>query len=458
MFYLIARTRSSELFMLSILVMCFAVAFLAHSLGLSLALGAFLAGLIISETEFSHETLGNIIPFRDVFTSLFFISIGMLLNVKFLILHPGEVILIAASIVLLKSAAVCLVVLLLGFPVRTGILTGLALCQVGEFSFILFIRGAELGILEEQFYQFFLNVSIITMGITPFAIAIAPRLADLVYRLPMPSKLKAGFSKSRSAWESRRRARLKDHLIVVGFGLNGRNLARVAKTAAIPYVVIEMNPQTVRDEREEGERIFYGDASQVSVLEQADIRHARIVVVVISDPLANRRITATVRKENPKTFIIVRTRFVTEMKHLLDLGANEVIPEEFETSIEIFSRVLARYLIPRNEIERLISEVRAGGYEMFRTLSKQATFLPDLKVHLPDIEVNTFCVAERSHVVGKSLRQIELRKKYGITLLAIQRDDQVLTNPDADSVILAKDLVVVLSSPANLAEYCNLFL
>ena len=145
------------------------------------------------------------------------------------------------------------------------------------------------------------------------------------------------------------------------------------------------------------------------------------------------------------------------MKHLYDLGVNQVIPEEFETSIEIFSRVLAKYLIPRNEIERLIVEVRADGYEMFRTVSKESTFLHDLEVHFPDIEVNTFRVGEGSPIVGKSLRQIELRKKYGITLLAIQRDHQILSNPDADSVILAKDLVVVLSPPVNLADHCNLF-
>ena len=207
--FLIVRTRSSELFMLSILVMCFAVAFLTHSLGLSLALGAFLAGLIISETEFSHETLGNIIPFRDVFTSLFFISIGMLLDVNFLVLHPGQIILIALAVMILKSTLVGLIIMLLGYPMRTGILTGLALCQVGEFSFILFMRGAEFGLLETQFYQFFLSVSVITMGITPFAISLAPHLADLVSKWPLPQKLKTGFSRGIKAKEFRRRQKLR---------------------------------------------------------------------------------------------------------------------------------------------------------------------------------------------------------------------------------------------------------
>ncbi len=456
--FLIVRTRSSELFMLSILVMCFAVAFLTHSLGLSLALGAFLAGLIISETEFSHETLGNIIPFRDVFTSLFFISIGMLLDVNFLVLHPGQIILIALAVMILKSTLVGLIIMLLGYPMRTGILTGLALCQVGEFSFILFMRGAEFGLLETQFYQFFLSVSVITMGITPFAISLAPHLADLVSKWPLPQKLKTGFSRGIKAKEFRRRQKLRDHLIIVGFGFNGRNLAQVAKTAAISYAIIEMNPQTVRDEREKGEIIYYGDASQKTVLELADIKYARIVVIVISDPVACRRITATARRENPKAFIIVRTRFITEMEHLYNLGASQVIPEEFETSIEIFSRVLSKFLIPRNEIERLISEVRTDGYEMFRTLQKEAVSLPDLNYKLPDIEINTFRVEEAAPIVGRSISQIELRKKYGITLLAIQRDHQIISNPDADTTIHAKDLLVVLALPDNLIDHCGLFL
>ena len=455
--YLIARTQSRELFILITLVICFAVAFLSYSLGLSLALGAFLAGLIISETEFSHEALSNIIPFRDVFMSLFFISIGMLLDVRFLIIHPGQIILIAFAVIFVKTTAVCLVVLLLGFPIRTAMLTGLALFQMGEFSFILFMRGSELGILGEQFYQFFLNVSIITMGVTPFAITLAPRLVDLVYKLPLPNKLKTGFTDFMKPKEYKRREKLKDHIIIIGFGFNGRSLAKMAKKVAIPYVIIEMNPQTVRDERSKGEPILYGDASQGSVLQQADIRYARIVVIVISDPLASRRIATTVKKENPKAFIIARTRFITEMKHLYDLGVNQVIPEEFETSIEIFSRALAKYLIPINEIERLIAEARADGYEMFRTVSKEPTLLNELEEHFPDIEINTFRVGEDTPIVGKTLRQIELRKKCGITLLAIQRDHKILSNPDADSVILANDLVVVLSPPANLADHCNLF-
>ena len=451
--YRVARTRSRELFSLTILVICFAVAFLTHQLGLSLALGAFLAGLIISETEYAHETMGNVIPFRDVFTSLFFVSIGMLMDVRFLFAQPGQIGLIAVAVMGLKSIVVLLVVLLLGFPLRTGILAGLALCQVGEFSFILFMRGAEVGLLGRRFYQLFLDVSVLTMGVTPFMIAFAPRIADTIIRVPLPKKVKAGFSERALAAS---RQRLRDHLVIVGYGFNGRNLASAAKRARIPYVVIEMNPQTVREERKKGEPVHYGDASQQAVLESADIKDARVVVVVISDPMACRRITSTVRKENPKAHVIVRTRFLSEMQSLYDLGANQVIPEEFETSIEILSRVLGRYLVPRDEIETFVAQARAGGYQMFRSPSTDMASGIDLKAHLPDMDVGTVRVDEKSVLVGKSLSQIELRRKHGATLLAISREGAILSNPGGETTIQPHDVLLMLAHPDSLAKVSRL--
>jgi len=223
-------------------------------------------------------------------------------------------------------------------------------------------------------------------------------------------------------------------------------------------LVVEMNPQTVRVESAKGEPITYGDASQEAVLEEVGVKKARVVVVVISDPLATRKIAAAVRKENPNVFLIVRTRFVTEMESLYALGANQVIPEEFETSIEIFSRVLDRYLVPRNEIERLIAEARSGGYDMFRSLSRDSLSFSDLKCQIPDVDITTFRVGDGSPIAKKSLAQIELRKKHGVTLLAIRRGDQMLSNPDANTIVHSGDLLVALSQPSKLARFAQLFL
>jgi len=455
--YQITRTRSRELFLLSIVVICFAVAWLTHSAGLSLALGAFLAGLIISESEYSHQALGNILPFRDVFTSFFFISIGMLLDIGFLFQRAAPIALITVCVLALKSVTAGLSTVLLGFPLRTTILVGLALCQVGEFSFILSKTGAEYGLFTGRSYQFFLAVSILTMASTPFIIALAPRIADLALRMPLARRLRSGLYPVPGVGGPDRKIPLKDHLIIIGFGLNGRNVARSAKAAGIPYVIIEMNPETVKSEKEKGEPIHYGDAVQEAVLEHASVKNAKAVVLVISDPVATRRITLIARRLNPKVHILARTRFLQEVEPLYELGADEVIPEEFETSVEIFTRVLVKYLVPRDEIEKVISQVRADGYEMFRSLTREAASLSDFKFHIPDIEINSFRVGERSYIAGKSLLEIELRKRFGVTVLAIRRGKQTLPSPDGDTRLYGNDVLIVLGLPAKIAEIGSLF-
>ncbi len=451
--YQIARTRSRELFLLSVVVICLTVAWITSSAGLSLALGAFLAGLIISESEYSHQALGNILPLRDVFTSLFFVSIGMLLDVGFLFQQPTLIAIISLGVLALKTIIAGFVTVLLGFPLRIVILVGLALSQVGEFSFILSGTGIEHGLLAGNIYQIFLSVSVLTMAATPFIIAMAPRIADLVSRLPLPKRLKSGLYPVPGIKVEGK----KNHLIIIGFGVNGRNLARAARVGGIPYVIIEMNPETVRSEQAKGEPIYYGDATQEAIFQHANIKDARIIVVAINDPSATRRIAEIVRRLNPKVHLIVRTRYLQEMKPLYELGADEVIPEEFETSVEIFTRVLAKYLIPRDEIERFVAEVRSDGYEMFRSLSKESASFSDLTLQLPDVELSMLRVGVRSALAGKSLAQIELRKRYGVTVLAIRRDSQILSNPHGEMQLCANDELFVLGLPDKIARVMSLF-
>jgi len=453
--YQIARTRSQELFLLSVIVICLGVAWLTSKAGLSLALGAFLAGLIISESEYSHQALGNILPFRDVFTSFFFVSIGMLLDVGFLFRHPGTIFLITLGILVLKSLIASFVTVLLGFPLRTSILVGLALGQVGEFSFILSRAGVEHGLLAGNNYQMFLAFSVLGMAATPFIITLAPRAADIILRLPLPKRLISGFYPVSEMTEKKVKSK-KNHLIIIGFGINGRNVARAARLSGIPYAVIEMNPETVRNEQAQGEPICYGDATQEAVLQHANIKDASVAIVAIHDPTATRRITEIARRLNPKAHIIIRTRYLQEMKPLYELGANEVIPEEFETSVEIFTRVLAKYLIPKDEIEKLVAEVRSDGYEMFRSLSKDTLSFSDLNLQLPDVEISTLKIAEKSPLVGKSLAEIELRKKYGVTVLAVRRESQILSNPDVDMLFYASDVLFVLGPPDRIADIAGL--
>jgi CPA2 family monovalent cation:H+ antiporter-2 len=451
--YQIAKTRDHELFMLCVVVICFGVAWLTSKAGLSLALGAFLAGLIISESEYSHQALGSVLPFRDVFTTFFFVSIGMMLDIRFLFHQFGFIVLTALGVLVIKAIIAGSVTILLGFSLRTGILVGLTLGQIGEFSFILSRVGVDHGLLTGDIYQGFLAVTILSMAATPFVIALAPRLADSILWLPIPERLVSGiypFSETKVVDR-------KDHLIIIGFGVNGRNVARAASIAGIPYAIIEMNPETVRSEQAQGEPIYYGDATQVTVLQNASFKDARIVVVAINDPAATRRITEVIRRLNPKAHLIVRTRYLQEMKPLYELGATEVIPEEFETSMEIFTRVLTKYLVPKDKIERLLAQVRADGYEMFRSISKASASLSDLTLRLHDVDISTFQIAQGSPLIGRALAQIDLRARYGASVVAIQRDSQILSNPGADTLLHSNDMLFVLGSSEQLSKVISTF-
>lgn len=450
--YQIAKTNNREIFLLSIIGIGLAVAWLTSSVGLSLALGAFMAGLIISESEYSHQAMGNVLPFRDVFISFFFVSIGMLLDLNFLFSQLPLVLLITLSLLIVKAFVASLATIILGFPLRTAILVGLGLSQIGEFSFILSKTGLQYGLLAGDIYQLFLSVSILTMAFTPFIISFAPKGADLALKLPVPNKIKLGFCPV----EEEKSVGKEDHLVVIGYGLNGKNLVRAASVANISYAIVEMNPETVRGEARKGIPIFYGDASQQEVLEHVDIDKARVAVIAISDPLASRRITEISRRLNPSLYIIVRTRYLNELELLLELGANEVIPEEFETSIEIFARVLSKYLVPRDEIEEFITEVRADGYEMFRSLSRDTGSLARLKTKLPGTDIVTFRIDENSLLAGKTLDEMELRREHKVTVLAVSRESEMIYNPCGDTKIMPQDLLVVIGLHEDITDFAKL--
>jgi len=455
--YQAAKTRSREIFLLSIIVICCSVAWLTSSIGLSLALGAFLAGLIISESEYSYQALGSILPFRDVFTSIFFISIGMLFDIGHFFRNPAVLLLLAAAVIVLKGAVAFFVPAVLGFPLRTMVLVGLAVAQVGEFSFILLQSGLDLHIVDLKTYQTFLGVSIITMVATPFIMGWGNALADVALKLPFSKRMKSGLA-TRQTGDSQAGSakKFQDHLIIIGYGINGRNVAKAAMVASIPYIILEMNPETVRSEKAKGEPIIYGDATQPEVLTHLNIKGARVVVVGIPDPVATRRVIEVARQINPLVHIIARTRFFQEMEPLYALGASEVVPEEFETSVEIFTRVLLKYLVPREKIEEFIAEVRSGAYQMFRSLSKQHPSFTDLRSALVNVQISTLRVDPNAIVVGKTLSEIDLRKKFGVTLLAVRRGAEVMSNPSGNTCLCGSDALVLLGNPDALERVAQL--
>jgi len=449
----IAATRNNELFLLAIVGLCFSIAWLTWRIGLSLPLGAFLAGLIVSGSAYSHQALARILPFRDVFSSLFFVSIGMLLDVQAAASRPLMVLGLCLGVLAVKAFLAGGVVQILGYPLRAAALTGLALCQVGEFSFILAQTGLDQGLLVREQYQMFLSVAVPGMALTPFIMALAPRVADLLEKLPLPGPWLRGIRAP--AASSGHFNNLSGHLVIIGFGLSGRNLARGARTWDIPYVILEMNPETVLQEQAAGEPMVYGDASYPALLEHLGVPRARAAAVAISDPAASKRTVQALRQMNPDLYIAARCRFLSEREELLALGASEVIPEEFETSVELFSRVLARYHVPRAEVERFISEVRTEGYDMLRTMAPASACPVDLR--LPDVEIARLRLEQGCPAHGKSIKDLALRKSYGVTVLALRREGRAQSNPGAAEVLLAGDSLLVVGTPEQISAVTTLF-
>jgi CPA2 family monovalent cation:H+ antiporter-2 len=438
--YYSAKVKSQEIFLLSVVAICFSIAWLISQTGISLALGAFIAGLMISESEFSVTALSHIMPFRDIFTGFFFISIGMLLDVAFFIENPLIILGLAAGIILLKSFTGTIATVFLNLPRRTSILTGLALCQIGEFTFILAIAGQSYGLLSGTLYQMILDVTLVTMVATPFVMGashrITTRITDRLEPIMGPS---CGFDLTRAPATA-------DHIIIVGYGLNGRNVARAARIADIPYRIIEINPDLVRTECDAGEPIFYGDATQAAVLDLAGVREARMIVVVIADRIATQQVVQSARSLHPGIHILVRTRFVSEVPLLTNLGADVVIPEEFETSIEIFARALQTYHIPRDDIERLVRQIRAENYQMFRGLTPPPLAIHGSGVHLPGVDVASFFITGTNPLSGRRLAEVPWREEWGVSVIAVQRGSENLLDPGGDLVIQENDLVMVAGS------------
>ncbi len=430
----VIRLRNREMFFLLVVLLCLGTAWITFSLGLSLALGAFLAGLIIAESEYSHHIVADILPFRDYFASIFFISIGMLLRTDYFLTHWPLLIGLTTALALLKTGIVTIAAALLRYPVRSTILAGLALAQIGEFSFLLADQGSRFGLISGDTFQAFINTSILTMVATPFIMQAAPWFADRMRILRPEPHVNANICS------------LTGHTIIAGYGLNGRNLARTLRATRIPYMVLEVNADTIRKARDEGEPIIYGDITREDVLLRAGADCARVIVFAISDFSATRMAIRFVRSINPSIFILVRTRYATEVDELLKLGADQVIAEEFETSIEIFSRVLHQYHVPGNIIANQISLVRFDGYKMLRGLSLDQEKIGRLAALFAAATVDNVQVQPECACIGKTLKELDIRRSTGATVIAIVRGGEAATNPGPELRLAVDDILVLLGA------------
>ena len=454
----IVRSRSRELFLLTIIVLCLGIAWLTSLGGLSLALGAFIAGLVISESEYSHQAMADVLPFRDSFNSLFFVSIGILMDWRVLIDHPVLVVGLLLAILSVKFVTGAAASLAMDIPPRSAFMVGVALAQVGEFSFLLAQQGQESGLLRGDPYQVFLAVSVLSMIVTPFLMQWSPLIArrvEAVQRLRhwLPTRTEAHVLQTEG-----KQIRVKDHVIIVGYGLNGRNLARVLSETEIPHLALDLDGDTVRRESRHGVPIYYGDATNPNVLRHVKIEDAKVLVVAISDPFITRRTVQVAKVLNPKVRVVVRTRYLRELEELHDIGADDVVPEEFETSIEIFALVLRTYNLPQDFITMKAEQVRREGYALLRRSE-----LPELAHHLrggtlTDAEVETCRIDDDSPAVGKSFGDLSIRPRTGASVIAWTRQGITESNPSLKTKLKAGDIVVLLGSRLQIRRAMSLLL
>ena len=454
----ITHLRSPEAFLLTVVLLCLGMSWVTSHFGMSLALGAFIAGVVLADSDYSHQVTAEILPFRDVFNSLFFVSIGMLLSFTALIQNFGTVVVVILGLVLMKAAIVWGIIRILGFPQRIATMTALGLAQVGEFSFVLAKTGKSANLLPDTDYQIFLASSVISMLATPFLIALAPKVGYFVQGV-LKDGSAVDIENSEEDIHLTSSGGLQHHVIIVGYGLNGRNLARVLRTVGVPYVILELNAEVVRRAKLKGEKINFGDATRREVLLHAGIESAWAMVLAMSDASAARRTVDQARRLSKKLHITVRTRYVAEITELFELGADEVIPEEFETSIEIFSRVLHRYGFANNVIENQIERIRSQGYEMLRSPSLPAQErTPDISVALDAASTETLKIEEGSPVAGHSLGELDLRGKSGATVIAVVRDGQTKISPGAAYKLSVGDTIVLLGTPEKLDRAKDIFI
>jgi len=440
----VIRLRNREMFFLLVVLLCLGTAWITYSLGLSLALGAFLAGLIIAESEYSHHIVMEIMPFRDYFASIFFISIGMLLQTGYFKAHWVLLFIMALLLILLKSGLVFVTAALLRYPIRSSLLAGLGLAQIGEFSFLLAQQGGIQQLMRHDVFQLFINTSILSMLATPFLIQSAPWIAKFLPEVSSGAADKKDF------------CALTGHTVIAGYGLNGQNLAKTLKATHLPYVVLEVNADTIRRARAAGEPLIYGDITRKDVLLRAGIDCAKVIVFAVSDNTATRLAVRLARELNPSIFILIRTRYASDVDELYKLGADQVIPEEFETSIEIFSRVLHEYHVPGNIIANQVQLVRFGGYKMLRGVSLDQENLGRVAALFAGATVDNIQLDPGAPAVGKTLRELDIRKNTGATVIAIAREGEANTNPGPDFQLQSDDIVVLIGGHANLDQAVNL--
>lgn len=444
----IATTRSRELFSITILCLVLGTAWVTAQAGLSLALGAFLAGLALAESPYSHQALSDILPFRDTFLALFFISVGMLVDIGLLADNWYILLALVVSVSLIKTATGTIAGLVARYPLRIGLLSGLLLFQVGEFSFVLLKKARELELVSPDVYQLTLALIALTILASPFVAARAHEISGWTatrFRRYRPPHAPAQEAQEKTA-------NLGKHVIIAGYGVAGKNVAKALRQINIPYIFVEINGESVRKAKEAGEFIIYGDATSPALLEELGIDRAAAFVIAINDPSALVRAIKAGHKCNPGVFILVRSRFAAEINYLHDIGANEIIADELEASLQLSSVLLRQFDIAEGNIMQVLSGLREknalqAGQEEIEP-DKITGYLSVLK----EGNIEFQAIPDDSPCIGRSLSELNFRNATGTMVVGAIRKERTIPNPEPEFLIEQGDTLMLLGSPQEILK------
>ncbi|MBI2834664.1 MAG: cation:proton antiporter [Acidobacteria bacterium] len=418
----VTRTGRREAFPLAVLVASIGTAWASSLLGVSMALGAFLAGLMLAESEFSHQAHSEIRPVRDLLASLFFISLGMLVEPTPLVRNLPLIAAVTASIIVVKAVVAAGALLMAAPLLRVAVTAALALAQVGEFSFVVGRTGLEMGLLSAARWQTLLAASILTMVVTPALVEAAPRVGSWIAgraRRPVAVPESTGIPP------------LANHVVILGYGVGGHLLARALRDLHVQYLIMELNGATVRQARAGGEPIFYGDATNPDTLDAAGMARAQAIVAVLSDPQATARLVTTARRLSPTVPIIARTRYRLEAEQMVRLGATLAVAEELEASLEVLAQLLARLDIPGNVIEVLLDAFRRES-ESVRRIGAPQRALETMASQMMQTPVGSHRLGDGDWAIGRTVAAADLRTATGALIVALKRGAQHIVSPPTD--------------------------
>jgi len=446
---LLARTESRELFLLGVVALCLGIALLTESLGLSIEMGAFVAGLMISEVEYADQTLTYVEPLRDIFATLFFASIGMLIDPVFLWNNLGLILGLVASVFIGKFLIITPIVRLFHYPWRTALIAGLGLAQIGEFSFVLASEGQALGLVSRQIYLLILGTTAVTLVVTPFVLRGVPILFDWLESMPWLKPYLSGEGKPLEVAEELPR---KDHVVVCGYGRVGRNLVKLLLSHDLPVVVIDQSESRIQQLREAKIPYVYGNCVSFHVLETAGVNSARGVAIALPDPMSTRLCLKRALELFPELNVVVRATNDKSIEVLYQLGAREVVQPEFEASLEMATYMLTEIGLSPTMVQQDMQQIRNHHYLDLRPEQSASEVSRDLQKATQEMNSRWYTLPSGSPLIGMTLEQADIRYLIGVSLMAIRRaGGKEIDYPDANTKLEEGDRLLVVGSDEELA-------